>query len=78
MIDIAQSSNCRVIGEGVEVREEYLVAQSMDMHFAQGYYFDAQRRIQSENYRLNYLPNVRPEKRFIRVFPVQIHWWEVC
>ena len=39
MIDIAQSSNCRVIGEGVEVREEYLVAQSMDMHFAQGYYF---------------------------------------
>ena len=39
MIDIALSSNCRVIGEGVEVREEYLVAQSMEMHFAQGYYF---------------------------------------
>ncbi len=39
MIDIALSSNCRVIGEGVEVREEYLVAQSMEMHFVQGYYF---------------------------------------
>lgn len=39
MIDIAQSSQCRVIGEGVEVREEYLVAQAMEMHFAQGYYF---------------------------------------
>ncbi|MCC5795863.1 MAG: EAL and GGDEF domain-containing protein [Methylophaga sp.] len=39
MIDIANSSHCRIIGEGIEVREEYLVAQRMDLHFAQGYYF---------------------------------------
>lgn len=39
MIDIANSSHCRIIGEGIEVREEYLAAQSMDLHFAQGYYF---------------------------------------
>lgn len=39
MIDIAQGIGCQVIGEGVEVRNEYLTAQSMQMHFAQGYYF---------------------------------------
>lgn len=39
IIDIAQSSNCRIVGEGVEVREEYLAIQSMDIQFAQGYYF---------------------------------------
>lgn len=39
IIDIAQGSNCRIIGEGVEIREEYLTIQSMDIQFAQGYYF---------------------------------------
>lgn len=39
MIDIAQSVGCQVIGEGVEVRQEYLTAQSLDMQFTQGYYF---------------------------------------
>lgn len=39
MIDIAQSVGCQVIGEGVEVRQEYLAAQGLDMQFAQGYYF---------------------------------------
>ena len=39
MIDIAQSIGCQVIGEGVEIRQEYLAAQSLDMQFAQGYYF---------------------------------------
>lgn len=39
MIDIAQSINCQVIGEGIEVREEYLTAQPLEMPFAQGYYF---------------------------------------
>jgi len=39
MLDIAQSIGCQVIGEGVEIRQEYLAAQSLDMQFAQGYYF---------------------------------------
>lgn len=39
MMDIAQGIECQVIGEGVEVRSEYLTAQSMQMHFVQGYYF---------------------------------------
>lgn len=39
MIDIARSIGCKVIGEGVEVREEYLAAQSLDLQFVQGYYF---------------------------------------
>ncbi len=39
MIDIAQSIGCQVIGEGVEIRQEYLAAQGLDMQFAQGYYF---------------------------------------
>lgn len=39
MIDIAQSIGCQVIGEGIEVRQEYLAAQGLDMQFAQGYYF---------------------------------------
>ncbi|HEC74933.1 MAG TPA: GGDEF domain-containing protein [Methylophaga aminisulfidivorans] len=39
MIDIAQSVGCQIIGEGIEVRQEYLTAQSLDMRFVQGYYF---------------------------------------
>lgn len=39
MIDIAQSIGCQVIGEGIEVRQEYLIAQGLDMRLAQGYYF---------------------------------------
>ncbi|WP_438970578.1 GGDEF domain-containing protein [Methylophaga sp.] len=39
MIDIAKSIGCQVIGEGIEVRQEYLAAQGLDMRFAQGYYF---------------------------------------
>lgn len=39
MIDIAQSIGCQVIGEGIEIRQEYLAAQGLDMQFAQGYYF---------------------------------------
>lgn len=39
MIDIAQSIGCQVIGEGIEVRQEYITAQSLDMRFVQGYYF---------------------------------------
>ena len=39
MLDIAQSINCKVIGEGVEIREEYLTVQDMAIEFAQGYYF---------------------------------------
>ncbi|AFJ02887.1 diguanylate cyclase/phosphodiesterase (GGDEF & EAL domains) with PAS/PAC sensor(s) [Methylophaga frappieri] len=39
IIDIAQGINCKIIGEGVEVREEYLAAQTMEIQFAQGYYF---------------------------------------
>ncbi len=39
IIDIAQGINCQIIGEGVEVRGEYLAAQAMEVNFAQGYYF---------------------------------------
>lgn len=39
MIDIAKSIGCQVIGEGIEIRQEYLAAQGLDMQFAQGYYF---------------------------------------
>ncbi|PCH62112.1 MAG: diguanylate phosphodiesterase, partial [Gammaproteobacteria bacterium] len=39
MLDIATSIDCQVIGEGVEIREEYLVAQEMKIDFVQGYYF---------------------------------------
>ncbi|MEX1199334.1 MAG: bifunctional diguanylate cyclase/phosphodiesterase [Methylophaga sp.] len=39
MIDIAQGIHCQIIGEGIEVRGEYLAAQTMEMNFAQGYYF---------------------------------------
>jgi EAL domain-containing protein (putative c-di-GMP-specific phosphodiesterase class I)/GGDEF domain-containing protein len=39
MVDIAKGVNCKVIGEGIEVREEYLTASEMNIDFAQGYYF---------------------------------------
>lgn len=39
MIDIAKAVNCKVIGEGIEVREEYLSSSEMNIDFAQGYYF---------------------------------------
>lgn len=39
MIDIAKSIGCQVIGEGIEVRQEYLASQGLEMQFAQGYYF---------------------------------------
>lgn len=39
IIDIAQGIDCQIIGEGVEVRGEYLAAQTMEVNFAQGYYF---------------------------------------
>ena len=39
IIDLAKSVNCKVIAEGIELREEYLVSDSMDIDFAQGYYF---------------------------------------
>ncbi len=39
MIDIAKGINCSVIGEGIEVREEYRTAEAMKIEFVQGYYF---------------------------------------
>jgi len=53
IIDIAQGIHCKIVGEGIEVREEYLSAQGMAMQFAQGYYFarpsgQPQRRIDAE------------------------------
>jgi len=39
MIDLAKDINCKVIGEGIEVREEYLTSQEMKIDFVQGYYF---------------------------------------
>ncbi len=49
MIDIAQSVGCQVIGEGIEVRQEYLAAQGLDMQFAQGYYFGRPNRYPQKN-----------------------------
>jgi len=39
IIDIAKGVNCQVIAEGVELRAEYLMADSMGLDFVQGYYF---------------------------------------
>ena len=39
IIDIAKGVNCQVIAEGIELREEYLMSDSMGMDFVQGYYF---------------------------------------
>jgi len=39
MIDIAKSVNCQVVGEGIEVRAEYITANEVELDFVQGYYF---------------------------------------
>jgi len=39
IIDIAKGLKCKVIAEGIELREEYLMSDSMGMDFVQGYYF---------------------------------------
>ncbi len=39
MLDIAKSIDCEVIGEGVEVRQEYITSQEMKLDYVQGYYF---------------------------------------
>ncbi|MDT8371017.1 MAG: bifunctional diguanylate cyclase/phosphodiesterase [Gammaproteobacteria bacterium] len=44
MVDIAKSIKCKVIAEGIEVREEYLAIQEMGVEFGQGYYFARPRR----------------------------------
>jgi len=53
MIDIAKGVNCQVIGEGIEVREEYLTSNAINIDFAQGYYFgrpaaEVKRHIETE------------------------------
>tara|TARA_R110002049_G_scaffold37043_2_gene117200 strand:- start:890 stop:2779 length:1890 start_codon:yes stop_codon:yes gene_type:complete len=39
MVDIAKGINCRIVGEGIEVREEYRTVDEMNIEFIQGYYF---------------------------------------
>jgi len=39
MLDIAHGIGCKVISEGIEVREEYLANHQLDIDFGQGYYF---------------------------------------
>lgn len=39
MLDIAHSIDCKVIAEGIEVRQEYLATNKMNTDFCQGYYF---------------------------------------
>ena len=39
MVDLAKSVDCKVIGEGIEIREEYLTTLDMNIEFSQGYYF---------------------------------------
>jgi EAL domain-containing protein (putative c-di-GMP-specific phosphodiesterase class I)/GGDEF domain-containing protein len=39
MLDIAHSIGCKVIAEGIEVREEYLANHELNIDFGQGYYF---------------------------------------
>jgi EAL domain-containing protein (putative c-di-GMP-specific phosphodiesterase class I)/GGDEF domain-containing protein len=39
MLDIAKEIDCKVIGEGIEVREEYLTTNDIKLPMAQGYYF---------------------------------------
>lgn len=39
MLDIAHSIGCKVISEGIEVREEYLANHEINIDFGQGYYF---------------------------------------
>lgn len=39
MVDIANGINCRIVGEGIEIREEYRTVEEMKIEFVQGYYF---------------------------------------
>ncbi len=39
MLDIAHGIGCKVISEGIEVREEYLANDQLNIDFGQGYYF---------------------------------------
>lgn len=39
MLDIAKSIDCKVIGEGIEIRQEYITSQEMKLGYVQGYYF---------------------------------------
>ncbi len=49
MVDIAKAINCRIVGEGIEVREEYRTVDEMNIEFVQGYYFGR--------------PAIQPERR---------------
>lgn len=40
MLYIARSINCKVVGEGLEIRGEYIAANKLNIDFGQGYYFD--------------------------------------
>ena len=39
MLDIAHGIGCKIISEGIEVREEYLANHEINIDFGQGYYF---------------------------------------
>lgn len=39
MVDIANGINCRIVAEGIEIREEYRAVEEMKIEFVQGYYF---------------------------------------
>jgi diguanylate cyclase (GGDEF)-like protein len=39
MLDIAKTIKCQVVGEGIEVRAEYVTANEMGLDLVQGYYF---------------------------------------
>jgi len=39
IIDISKGVGCKVIAEGIEQREEYLISEKMNVDFVQGYYF---------------------------------------
>jgi EAL domain-containing protein (putative c-di-GMP-specific phosphodiesterase class I)/GGDEF domain-containing protein len=39
IVDIAKGINCRIVGEGIEVRGEYRTVNEMNIEFIQGYYF---------------------------------------
>jgi len=39
MLDIAHGIGCKVISEGIEVREEYIANHELNIDFGQGYYF---------------------------------------
>ncbi len=39
IVDIAKGVDCKVIGEGIELRGEYLQANAMNIDYVQGFYF---------------------------------------